>query len=282
MGFRLFYCYCYLVLINMVKIVGSYSFRTVLKNQVAFLFTRLTDVDEEFNFTTPHTSWRRMTPTDPVNPLASESRVCHQMPDNCGAYDYQGFPKFVPYFLYKAMTFRPRFGAGAFFNQGAGAFFNENFLLKNLTYNQYGVMESGFISYTTGLNNGSISPKVEAFLSSKEEFTWEIEICTPVRDKTTNAINDVTIEKRQIKVKGLNIPNQKDSTLNFVEKQVSLGLIEYVYQHREYWNDKTFNYAVNDDKLRTVQIQKNNLGLPSSPAWQTNTLGQLLDIAIYT
>ncbi len=67
---------------------GKYVFKTTTSNdaQIAFLYQQLTEEDEEFVFTSPVRSWRRMEPKNPVNPLASQGFYCHEMPDNCGNY----------------------------------------------------------------------------------------------------------------------------------------------------------------------------------------------------
>lgn len=71
-----------------MNISGKYTFKTSISNppEIAFLYSRLTAEDELFEFTTPTTSWRRMKPTNPVNPAAADSFFCHEMPDNCGNY----------------------------------------------------------------------------------------------------------------------------------------------------------------------------------------------------
>lgn len=67
---------------------GKYQFKTRAEKpvRIAFLYSKLTETDETFSFTSPVRSWRRMKPLYPVNPLASQSFYCHEMPDNCGNY----------------------------------------------------------------------------------------------------------------------------------------------------------------------------------------------------
>ena len=72
----------------MVNFSGKYNFKTQAHKpiKIAFLYSKLTETDEAFSFTSPIKSWRRMKPLYPVNPLASQSFYCHEMPDNCGNY----------------------------------------------------------------------------------------------------------------------------------------------------------------------------------------------------
>jgi hypothetical protein len=67
---------------------GKYQFKTRAEKpiRIAFLYSKLTETDEAFSFTSPVRSWRRMRPLYPVNPLAKQSFYCHEMPDNCGNY----------------------------------------------------------------------------------------------------------------------------------------------------------------------------------------------------
>lgn len=67
---------------------GKYRFKTYAQNpaRVAFLYSKLTETDELFQYTSPIRSWRRMQPLYPVSKAAEQSFFCHEMPDNCGNY----------------------------------------------------------------------------------------------------------------------------------------------------------------------------------------------------
>lgn len=67
---------------------GKYRFKTYAQNpvRVAFLYSKLTETDELFQYTSPIRSWRRMKPLYPVSKGAEQSFFCHEMPDNCGNY----------------------------------------------------------------------------------------------------------------------------------------------------------------------------------------------------
>lgn len=67
---------------------GKYRFKTYAQNpaRVAFLYSKLTETDELFQYTSPIRSWRRMKPLYPVSKNAEQSFFCHEMPDNCGNY----------------------------------------------------------------------------------------------------------------------------------------------------------------------------------------------------
>ena len=181
-------------------------------------------------------------------------------------------------------------------------------LLKNLRYNHY-VDIGYFHNIDIGTNqigsigNVTIQPSVEAFLTTKERFNFEIEVMTVQRGEDGKP-SDLVPTKQVIQVTGLGLPNpgngvQNDvttKTLKFIDFKVNAG-----GYYGEYWSDDVTDAISNPAIIpfeRTVTVDINKIGLSNTlengadsfgqnqtgrpNTFWTNTLpGQVLDIACY-
>lgn len=159
----------------------------------------------------------------------------------------------------------------------------ESFILKFLQYNNYG---HGLLQGVPG-SVGTVNPKIEAFLSTKETFYWEIEVLNIIRDESNNVI-DITINKKPVQIRGLGVPNAGGTgdeeliIVEFIESKVFHNLDANIYyEFREYWNDETLSVQSDSELLRQVEIPVDNLNLPVSESWISAPLGQLLDCAVF-
>jgi len=177
-------------------------------------------------------------------------------------------------------------------------------LLKNLRYNHY-------IDIGDGYTLGTVQPFIEAFLTTKERFNFEIEVMI-VQMGEDGKPSDLVPTKQVIQVTGLGLPNpgngvQNDDTtktLKFIDFKVNaIGSFNNYYDlyYGEYWSDDITSIASNPAIIpfeRTVTVDINKIGLSNtlengaysfgqnqtgSPnTFWTNTLpGQVLDIACY-
>lgn len=126
-------------------------------------------------------------------------------------------------------------------------------LLKNLRYNHYIDIGSfqggaGFISDSSAV----LQPFVEAFLTTKERFNFEIEVMTVQRGEDGKP-SDLVPTKQVIQATGLGLPNIVNSnfssgspnndttkTLKFVDFKVNtIGFFSNSYDdyYGEYWSD---------------------------------------------
>jgi|LakMenEpi03Aug12_release.lakeMendotaPanAssembly.Ray.scaffolds.fasta_scaffold374140_2 hypothetical protein len=189
-------------------------------------------------------------------------------------------------------------------------------LLKNLRYNHY-VDIGSFHNIDIGTNqtgsigNVTIQPSVEAFLTTKERFNFEIEVMVVQRGEDGKP-SDLVPTKQVIQVTGLGLPNpgngvQNDvttKTLKFIDFKVNaIGSFGNYYDlyYGEYWSDDITSIASNPAIIpfeRTVTVDINKIGLSNTlengadsfgqnqtgnpNTFWTNTLpGQVLDIACY-
>lgn len=147
-------------------------------------------------------------------------------------------------------------------------------LLKSLRYNHY--IDIGTFQFSNGIVNDVTSapqPSIEAFLTSKERFNFEIEIMTVQRGGDGKP-NDLIPVKQVIQVTGLGLPNIVDSirldglpnedttkTLKFVDFKVVESSITDVNDYGEYWSDDVTNITTNPsllpfERVVTVPITK--------------------------
>lgn len=191
-------------------------------------------------------------------------------------------------------------------------------LLKNLRYNHHidiGYFNDIDIGTTQigSIGNVIVQPFIEAFLTTKERFNFEIEVMTIQRGEDGKP-SDLVPTKQVIQVTGLGLPNPGNNTrtedttktLKFIDFKVSaIGSFNNYYDlyYGEYWSDDVTETASNPAIIpfeRTVTVDVNKIGLnnvleggayyPSTdPNWPgapnffwANTLpGQVLDIACY-
>lgn len=146
---------------------GKYQFKTRAEKpiRIAFLYSKLTETDEPFEFTSPVRSWRRMKPLYPVNPLASQSYYCHEMPDNCGNYASLADclirkldSKFAPQSGSDAGTIKPGDSIVALFSVGddsVNTAYTQQFNILNLLSSGIGsVLKAGFWADYGSVNTG--------------------------------------------------------------------------------------------------------------------------------
>ncbi len=185
-------------------------------------------------------------------------------------------------------------------------------LLKYLRYNHY--IDISSFQGVTGLIDSTrftVQPFVEAFLTTKERFNFEIEVMTVQRGEDGKP-SDLVPTKQVIQVTGLGLPNpgngvQNDvttKTLKFIDFKVNaIGSYGNYYDlyYGEYWSDDITSIASNPAIIpseRTVTVDINKIGLSNTlengadsfgqnqtgnpNTFWTNTLpGQVLDIACY-
>ena len=185
-------------------------------------------------------------------------------------------------------------------------------LLKYLRYNHY-IDISSFQGGTglIGSTGFTVQPFVEAFLTTKERFNFEIEVMVVQRGEDGKP-SDLVPTKQVIQVTGLGLPNpgngvQNDvttKTLKFIDFKVNaIGSFGNYYDlyYGEYWSDDITSIASNPAIIpfeRTVTVDINKIGLSNTlengadsfgqnqtgnpNTFWTNTLpGQVLDIACY-
>lgn len=186
-------------------------------------------------------------------------------------------------------------------------------LLKSLRYNHY-IDIGRFLGNTGFIANTAVTlqPSVEAFLTSKERFNFEIEVMAIQRGED-NKPSDLVPTKQVIQVTGLGLPNpgngtQYDDTtkiLKFIDFKVVVGDTQYGYdsynQYSNYWNDDAVDVINNESILlfeRTLTVDVNKMGLSntlenggnsfgqnqtgiSNTFWANTLPGQVLDIACY-
>lgn len=181
-------------------------------------------------------------------------------------------------------------------------------LLKNLKYNHY--TDIGIFPYidddTTSIFfelKPKPQPFVEAFLTSKERFSLEIEIMTVERGEDNKPIDLIPV-RQIIQVTGLGLPSPGDDTQpeedSITLKFVDFKVIEGTNQYGEYWSDDVADYEQIQPFERSVVVEVNKMGLngvlqggayeassdPDFPGipntfWANTLPGQVLDIACY-
>lgn len=193
-------------------------------------------------------------------------------------------------------------------------------LLKNLRYNHY-IDIGSFHNIDIGTNqigsigNVTVQPFIEAFLTTKERFNFEIEVMTIQRGEDGKP-SELVPTKQVIQVTGLGLPNpgngvQNDvtiKTLKFIDFKVNaIGSFNNYYDlyYGEYWSDDVTETASNPAIIpfeRTVTVDVNKIGLNPSLVinrvqsigypigvfdetyntfWSNTLPGQVLDIACY-
>jgi hypothetical protein len=189
-------------------------------------------------------------------------------------------------------------------------------LLKNLRYNHY--IDIGSFQGSTGYVGNTlvtVQPFIEAFLTTKERFNFEIEVMVVQRGEDGKP-SDLVPTKQVIQVTGLGLPNPGNGTwtddttktLKFIDFKVNaIGFFNNYYDlyYGEYWSDDITSIASNPAIIpfeRTVTVDINKIGLNPSlvvnrvqwvgyPAgvfdetyntfWANTLPGQVLDIACY-
>lgn len=186
-------------------------------------------------------------------------------------------------------------------------------LLKNLRYNHY--IDIGSFQGSTGFVGNTlfvVEVFVEAFLTTKEGFNFEIEVMVVQRGEDGKP-SDLVPTKQVIQVTGLGLPNPGNGirtedttkTLKFIDFKVnemgSFNGKDYDWYHGEYWSDDVTETASNPAIIpfeRTVTVDVNKIGLNNTlenganssgqnqtgnpnTFWANTLPGQVLDIACY-
>ena len=194
-------------------------------------------------------------------------------------------------------------------------------LLKNLRYNHY--VDIGYFdnidigtNQTGSIGGITVETSIEAFLTTKERFNFEIEVMTVQRGEDGKP-SDLVPTKQVIQVTGLGLPNPGNGTrpedttktLKFIDFKVnvrgSFNGVDYDWYCGEYWSDDVTDTISNPAIIpfeRTVTVDINKIGLNPSLVvnrvqsvgypigvfdetyntfWANTLPGQVLDIACY-
>ena len=138
-------------------------------------------------------------------------------------------------------------------------------------------------------------PSVYAFLCSKNNFKWEIEVYEIEGEKENLKLN--LSKKIPVIIKGLGIPSPTEQNLRFSEKFVPLNdkhqkiIDSFISQTSsdlpglkirgyKYWTEESLQTME-----KTVNIQQNTLGLTdleqTYKQWEFRAHGRLIDMAFY-
>ena len=174
-------------------------------------------------------------------------------------------------------------------------FFSELFLKQYGLYNlskHYEILHTGFPPLKTSTSSRPINlplifPRVDAFLCSKETFSWAVELYDVEGEGTETDLVSKGIGV--FVVKGLGIPSPNDRTvtikdnmergLDYEGNLFPLGISYYKT------NDDTA-YQLNGEREREIEITGDDYDFPGIEPfdfYRDNNIphGQLLDMAIY-